>query len=162
MVSKRITLGGVTYRYVITPNPKAGNKEEDEFLYLLTTLQSPKTAISQYAIRWQIEVLFRHLKSNGFDLESTRVEGKYKREVMMQILGLVYLLAIREGLRFYQRCPKAKQWKMDYARGVKTLVHSVFRQGLCILMGKIYSLDNMIRYLASILAKSKPPKWAHV
>lgn len=162
LVSKRITLGGVTYRYVITRNPKAGNKDEDEFLYLLTTLESAKTAVSQYAIRWQIEVLFRHLKSNGFDLESTRVEGKYKREVMMQILCLVYLLAIREGFRFYERCPKAKQWKMDYARGVKTLVHSVFRQGLCILMGKVYSLHNMIRYLAAILAKPKPPKWAHV
>lgn len=161
-VSKLIMLGGVTYRYVITRNPKFGGKDEDEFLFLLTTLSSAKTAISQYSVRWQIEVLFRHLKSNGFDLESTRVEGKYKREVMMQILCLVYLLAIREGLLFYRRCPKAKQFKRDYARGVKTLVHSVFRQGLSILMPKIASLDNMIRYLASILAKSKPPKWGHV
>jgi len=162
LVSKLIKLGGQIYRYVITRNPKAGSKDEDEFLYLLTTLPSAKTAVSQYAVRWQIEVLFRHLKSNGFDLESTRVEGKYKREVMMQILCLVYLLAIREGLLFYQRCPKARQVKMDYARKVKTLVHSVFRQGLCILMQRVASLDNMIRYLASILAKANLPKWGHV
>lgn len=161
-VSKLICLGGRAYRYVITRNAKAGGKGEDEFLYLLTTLPSAKTAISQYVDRWQIEVLFRHLKSNGFDLESTRVEGKYKREVMMQILCLVYLLAIREGLLFYQRCPKAKQFKIDYGRRVKTLVHSVFRQGLSILMSKIHSLDNMIRYLAAILANSKPPEWGHV
>ncbi|HMB63781.1 MAG TPA: transposase [Eudoraea sp.] len=161
-ISKPITLGGVNYRYVITRNPKAGGKGEDEFLYLLTTLSSAETAISQYALRWQIEVLFRHLKSNGFDLESTRVEGKYKREVMMQMLCLVYLLAIREGLLFYQRYPKARQVKMDYARKVKTLVHSVFRQGLCILMQRVASLDNMIRYLASILAKANLPKWGHV
>lgn len=63
-VSKLITLGGVTYRYVITRNLKAGGKDEDEFLYLLTTLNSVGTAINQYALRWQIEVLFRHLKSN--------------------------------------------------------------------------------------------------
>ena len=157
-VSKLITLGGVTCRYVITRNLKADGKEEEEFLYLLTTL----IAISQYALGWQIEVLFRHLKSNGFDLESTRVEGKYKREVMMQTLCPVYLLAIHEGPLFYRRCPKAKQFKMDYGRGVKTLVYSVFRQGLCILIRKIASLDNMIRYLASILVKSKPPKWGHV
>lgn len=161
-ISKLITLGGVSYRYVITRNPKAGSKGEDEFLHLLTTLTSAQTAISQYALRWQIEVLFRHLKSNGFDLESTRVEGKYKREVMMQILGLVYLLAIREGLLFYRRCPKARQVKMDHRRKVKTLVHSVFRQGLCILMSKINDLENMIRYLTAILAKAKPPIWGHV
>jgi hypothetical protein len=90
------------------------------------------------------------------------VEGKYKREVMMQILCLVYLLAIREGLLLYERCPKAKQFKMDYGRGVKTLVHSVFRQALCILMRKLASLDNTIRYLASILANAKTPKCGHV
>lgn len=162
VISKLICLGGQIYRYAITRNPKAGRKDEDEFVYLLTSLTSAKTAVSQYTLRWQIEVLFRHLKSNGFDLESTRVEGKYKREVMMQILCLIYLLAIREGLQFYQRYPKARQFKMDYVRQVRTLVHSVFRQGLCILMNKIYSLDKMIPYLDNILDGSKPPEWGHV
>ena len=81
---------------------------------------------------------------------------------MMQILCLIYLLAIREGLQFYQRYPKARQFKMDYVRQVRTLVHSVFRQGLCILMNKIYSLDKMIPYLDNILDGSKPPEWGHV
>lgn len=161
-VSKVIGLGGRAYRYVITRNPKAGTKGEDEFVYLLTTLPSGATAVSQYTQRWQIEVLFRHLKSNGFDLESTRVEGKYKRGVMMQILCLVYLLAIREGLLFYERCPNARQLKMNYGRGIKILVHSVFRQGLCLLMAKIYSLNNIFAYLAAILVNAKPPDWSHV
>jgi hypothetical protein len=91
LVSKLVEIGGCEYRYIIVRNPKAGHPEEDDFVYFLTSLSNAKYAAGQYSVRWQIEVTFRHLKSNGFNLEEMRVEGKDKKELMMTTLSTAVL-----------------------------------------------------------------------
>lgn len=162
LVSKLVEIGGCEYRYIIVRNPKAGHPDEDDFVYFLTSLTNAKYAAEQYSVRWQIEVTFRHLKSNGFNLEEMRVEGKEKKELMMAILSMVFAIMVAEGAKFYRSNPKARQQKKDHRRGVITLVHSTFRQGYSITLKSLSTLDRAARYLNRIFKKAKPIKWAHV
>ncbi len=161
-VSKPIVLGGQTYRYVIARNSKAGHPNEDDYIYFLTSLKNGAWAAKQYPYRWQIEVTFKHLKSNGFDLEKMRVEGVGKHELMMAIVSMLFAIMVLEGTKFYRDNPRAKQVKEDHCRGKITLVHSTFRQGYDIATKYLTSLKTAIRYLNRIFRSAKPLRWTHV
>ena len=66
--------------------------------------------------------MFRHHKSNGFDLESLHVAKGYKICMMMAALVLAYCLAVSYGLKLYKRKIKCKK------HGSAEI--SVFRWGL--------------------------------
>lgn len=76
------------------PNPK------EPLVYLLTTLENPFKAANAYLQRWQIECCFKHLKSNGFNLEETALKGKAKIELLMALSLTAYAIATDKGLRF--------------------------------------------------------------
>jgi hypothetical protein len=110
-VSERILIQGLSCYYIICRNPKAGHPKEDEFVFLLTSLLNRTTAAKAYAFRWEIEVSFRHLKTNGCNLEDMSVEGPEKRELMFAILNLLFVICIREGEQFYRLNPRSRQVK---------------------------------------------------
>lgn len=161
-ISKRITIDGLPYYYVICRNPKADHPEEDEFIFLLTSLFNRMLAADAYALRWQIEVSFRHLKTNGFNLEDMRVEGPQKRELMFAILNLLFVICIREGEKFYREYPSSKQVKIDHVAGVVRVVHSVFRQGLAILLTVMPDRTTSCRYLKRFWRRKHHLEWAFV
>lgn len=74
---------------------------EVDLLRLITTLR-PAQAVKYYGYRYRIEPMFRHLKSNGFDLESLHVQKAYKVQMMMAALVLAYTLAVVYGLKKYK------------------------------------------------------------
>lgn len=92
-----------------------------ELLRLITTL-CPAKAVEYYGYRYKIESMFRHLKSNGFDLESLQVEKAYKIRMMMAALVLAYCLAVSYGLKQYKQKIKCRK------HGSPEI--SVFRWGL--------------------------------
>jgi hypothetical protein len=153
---------GIPYYYVICRNPKADHPEEDEFVFLLTSLLNRNSAAAAYAYRWQIEVSFRHLKTNGFNLEDMRVEGPEKRELMFAILNLLFVICIREGEQFYRHHPESHQTKMDHKAGVVRIVHSTFRQGLAILLRVLPRLATTCRYLMRFLQRKHHLEWVFV
>lgn len=73
-----------TYRYVVLRNPMAIHPEKDEFVFLVTSLTSATLTDRHYQVRWQIDVTFKHLLSNHFDLEAMRVEVADKRNFLKQ------------------------------------------------------------------------------
>lgn len=162
MISKRIIMGNAAWYYIIIRNPKAGHPNEDEFIFLLSSWYNRTAAAQAYARRWSIEVTFRHLKSNGFRLEDMRLEGRAKREVVMAMLNLVFVLCVIEGRKFYQRNPRSKQTKTDHRTGRITIVHSTFRQGLCRVLATFTNLAKLTRRLAQIYRREPPPDWAFV
>ena len=162
LVSKVVELGGETYRYIIVRNPKADPPDEDDYVYFLTSLNNARFAAAQYSTRWQIEVTFKHLKSNGFDLEKMRLEGTDKRELMMAILSMLFAIMVHEGRMFYRKKPSARQTKMDHQRGKITLVCSVFRQGYAITKAKLQNIGHLFKYIGRVLNKAKPLVWSHV
>lgn len=161
-VSKLIELFGGTYRYVVLRNPKVDHPKEDEFVFLLTSLTSATLADKHYRVRWQIEVTFKHLKSNGFDLEAMRVEGADKRNFLMLMVSIAFIMMAARGNRFYKKFPKSRQTKMDHQRGVVTLVHSVFRTGMAEMMKILAKPRALLKYLVTKIPKRKVLPWVHV
>ena len=161
-VSKRILIQELPYYYIICHNPKAGHAKEDEFVFLLTSLLNRTTAAAAYSFRWEIEVSFRHLKTNGFNLEDMRVEGAQKRELMFAILNLLFVICIREGERFYRLNPQSRQVKTDHNAGVVRVVHSTFRQGLAVLLRVLPKLVTTCHYLKQFWKRKHQLEWAFV
>ena len=148
-VAKKIILGGRELHYIIVKNPRPD--AEEELVYLLTNWTSPTQAARMYALRWQIEVCFRQLKSNGLDLEKMNVEGKEKRHLMMAVAVFIYILAIREGMLEEYRQGHAILFKKDKRTGFDYRAISVFRKGISILRRSFLNIRGFIRYLKLIV-----------
>lgn len=119
VIWKKFALQGHTYYYVLrTYRSRTG---KIEYLRLISSI-APALAIEYYGYRYRIETMFKHLKSNGFDLESLHVQKAYKVRMMMAALVLAYTLAVSYGLQQYKRHIAIK--KHGYAE------MSVFRYGL--------------------------------
>lgn len=145
-VSKMICLSGMELHYIILKNPRP--KADDELIFMISNLPSPTQAARLYEWRWQIEVCFKHLKSNGINLEQMNVRGKEKRHLMMAMAVLVYCLAIREGL--IEEYKKGVRMVLDKASGFYYRAISVFRKGMSILNRKARNTAQFIRYLQKI------------
>lgn len=96
------------------------------FLVSNTTLK-PREIINLYAKRWKIEPFFRDLKDGryGFGLEGTHIKSTERRDRLMLILALAYLLLVVLG-------DAGEQIGFDRklkVNTVKTRTHSLFRQG---------------------------------
>ena len=94
---KTFNLNGEAYFFVITAyKDRNGNIE---MLRLVRTLSNPYKAVELYKLRYRIESLFKHLKSNGFDLEVLHLQSARKVRLMMALLVLAYTLSIIYGLK---------------------------------------------------------------
>jgi hypothetical protein len=62
--------------------------------------------------------MFRHLKSNGFELESLHVEKAYKVKMMMAALVLAYCLSVVYGLKKYKRKVMIKKYDSPEMRSL--------------------------------------------
>lgn len=148
-VSKRIKLDGLELQYIILKNPRPD--AEDELIYLVSDLNSPTQAARIYAFRWSIEVCFKHLKQNGFNLEKMSVRGKEKRHLMMVVAVLVYILAIREGLIEEDSLKNKVLHKKDKYTGYYYRAISVFRKGISVLFRKLVNWKRFTQYLKDII-----------
>lgn len=74
-----------------------------EILRLITTIAYAPKAVDLYKLRYRIESLFKHLKSNGFDLEALHLQSSRKIRLMMALVVLAYTLSIVYGLKGYKK-----------------------------------------------------------
>lgn len=145
IVKKQVFIGGEAYTMVMMPNPKHDAKEP--VLIFLTTLPDAKKAAELYVKRWKIECLFRHLKTNGYNLEDINLRDAGKNLLMFAIVATAYVLAIREGLK-----RQAKISMNLYADGSKWPETSIFREGLAIITGICYRFVEFLKYVFKALA----------
>jgi hypothetical protein len=93
-------------------------------------------------------VRFKHLKSNGFDLEELHVQKEYKVQMMMAALVLAYTLAVVKGLKKYKRKIALKK------HGSPEM--SVFRYGLDLWQNHLQSfvlfLYQLLEYFRRCLS----------
>lgn len=148
--AKTIQIQGVDYTFAVFKNPK---KDADEpLVYFLSTLENKKQIFRAYPIRWTIETCFKHLKSNGFNLEDINFKDTDKILLMMAIVVFAYVVSIYEGLKWYS--VKKKVFKV-YKSGKVYLAVSVFRKGLSCLSQKIGNLRKFIFYLTHVFKGKK-------
>lgn len=161
-VSKQIEILGEAYSFVIFKNPKTeGVKKEDTLIYYLSTLKNKAKIIALYPTRWKIECCFKHLKTNGFNLEEVNLGTTEKIKMMMAILVFLYAICIDQGIKEFESGLKKSDYK-KYKNGKITLSKSIFRIGLARVQGKFTDLKSFFTFLGNLLHHAKPPVWVHV
>lgn len=130
-------------------NPKYDPKEP--YIYFISDLQDARAIANHYLKRWKIECCFKHLKTNGFNIEDINLKTDEKIELMMGILAMVYILAVRKGSLSHKRKPIP--WK-KYSNGKKYLSISIFRLGMAIIQTLFTKIIKLLEYIGSQL---KPP-----
>ncbi len=153
--SHQIVLAGDYIAQIIVLENTALQPDEP-FLYLITNVDDIEQAAQLYRMRWKIECCFKHLKTNGFNLENQAFTAPHKIELLMSILVLVYAMAIYEGVIIYQtEQVKTKTYKVKDNKGQIHLVFypekSVFRAGLAFIEDLILDIKKLIEYLHNIV-----------
>lgn len=150
-VGKDIMIQEKKFKFVILKNPKPDANEP--LIYLLSSLEeAPAKIAAHYPLRWQIETCFKHLKSNGFNLEEINLEEEKRSRLMMAVVVFAYMLSIHEGLKEYKKVPEK-----NYKNGLRTKAYSVFRSGLDKLNSFCLNLSTFFKYLIDNLINKMPP-----
>ena len=112
--------------------PNTGTRDKEPYIYLFTSLDDPGQAGEYYRLRWTIECCFRHLKTNGFDLEQQGFKHGHQLEIVMAVLTLLYVLCVVGGSlqQDVETLAKGKPAMKKYANGKVYRQRSLFRTGL--------------------------------
>ena len=139
-------LGNTLYTFVMIKNPKYDPKEP--YIYFISDMQDAKAIANHYLKRWKIECCFKHLKTNGFNIEDINLKADHKIELMMGILAMVYIMAVREGLLSNNRKPIRMK---KYKNGKSYLSISIFRMGMAIIQMLFTKYNKLIKYIGDQL-----------
>lgn len=140
-VSKKIELEGMSLTFVVIKNQQANAQEK--LLYLLSNLENALLISQAYKLRWLIEYCFKHMKSNGFDVEELSFKDKDKIRLLLAVVMVAYCLSIHQGLKFDKTVKRKKYVNQTTARTV-----SVFRNGLDQLSSQIYQLALFLDFIS--------------
>jgi len=104
----------------------SGTKSSDGSLVIIATNSKIETSLKDYAKRWEIETLFKCLKSSGFNFEDTHLRNIERINKLMALLSIAFCWAYLVG-----------DWKHK-KNPIKLKTHgrkerSIFRLGLDIL-----------------------------
>ena len=108
---------------------------------IVVTNRNPRTALWAYAKRWQIECLFKALKSSGFDFEATHLKHLERIDTLLTVVSLAFLWALKVG-EFVHRQLKPIPTK-THGRKQKSL----FRTGLDHLRHSLANSTTKKHYL---------------
>lgn len=75
----------------------AGARLEGGEYLIVVTNRNPKQALVSYAKRWQIECLFKALKSSGFDFQATHLHHLERLNTLLVVVTLAFLWALKVG-----------------------------------------------------------------
>lgn len=128
-----------TYRLWMVSNEQTGDKEP--LVYLLTSLLSTVNGAELYKYRWKIEYCFKHLKTNGFNLEDLNLKDINKVRLLVALVILAYVICIYEA--FTSRLQKPVR-KKKYKDGSCYDEISLFKQGASIAKQAFCSLIELL------------------
>lgn len=157
-IAKYIQIENEIYLFVMYENPNPQADKEDKMLFFLSSLNKKEQVIKSYPLRWTIECCFKHLKSNGFNLETINVKGHAKENLMMTILVFLYTFSVVQGLKEYIKSNKIfKKYKSEKT----SLAVSVFKKGNDKLLSTLKNTAVFYQMLIKSLLE-KPPKWVYL
>lgn len=157
-VYQAISIDGRDYYYVVVPNTKKGVKKSDMWVRFVSNIADLQTIRKTYQQRWQIEVFFKHCKTNGFNLEDMNVTQTNKVMLMVAIVGCAYVLAIREGILENEKRPIKMQWYAKQGKAYKR--KSIFTLGYEQLETHIFDLNDLIQRIKDGLSNQSIPDYS--
>ncbi|MBK8922365.1 MAG: hypothetical protein IPM81_12820 [Saprospirales bacterium] len=134
-------------QFVMLPNPKAD--AEEPTLIFLTTPPNAQKAAHLYAKRWKIECLFRHLKTNGYNLEDLNLKEPPNKSLLMMkpllppLISWLFAKAGNDDDEFQPSATKTEAKQPEV---------SIFREGLAILTSKCFHFIEFLCYVFTILS----------
>lgn len=93
-------------------------------LLIIASLQKHNKALAIYKQRWQIETMFRALKTSGFNIENTHLTDINRLEKLLAIIFMAFIWAYLTGLYIHKKIKKIRVLK--HGRKAK----SFFKYGL--------------------------------
>ena len=150
--SSLVAINGFIFRLWIL---KTDNRHEP-LIYILTTILNKRHTPALYRFRWKIETLFKHLKTNGYNLEALRMTNLDKIRLLLSMVTLAYIIAILTALDERKKDPVKKK---HYKNGTSFDVVSVFKQGQSLLKQSFITLRGFlerIQFLKVTLAVPIP------
>lgn len=148
VIKKQVMLDGSCYTIVMMPNPKT-NAEEGVLIFATTRPDARKAAFS-YVKRWKIECMFKHMKTNGYNLEEHNLKDTGKNLLLMAIVATAYILAVMQGHK------RRKQIAIQrYNDQTETLETSWFRYGLTYLTTQCFDFLRFIKFVFACLNPKK-------
>lgn len=153
-VFKKFQIKEHTYSVVIVKNDKEDPKEP--LIYFISTLDDKRQILDGYRIRWRIENCFKHLKTNGFNLEDLNLRTDAKLLMMFAIVIMAYVLSIYLGLE------NKNEYMKKYKDKSKNLSVSYFRQGLSILKSIAWNFKKFKEFLINLFKKTHQGDWLYV
>jgi hypothetical protein len=148
----QIELEGQLYTLTARRNPDPKAEREDRILIFLSTWP-PQEAVAicqTYRLRWKIECCFKHLKTNGFNLEDLNLKCDEKIELLFGLTAACYALALLHGeIEQIKNPTKLK----NYPKSKKTWPEiSTFRRGLISFERNIDSVQRFLEKLIEIVS----------
>lgn len=103
---------------------KIKDKDGKPELQILVSYCDAKEAIEMYRKRWQVETLFKGLKSSGFDIEGSHVRDRGRMSNLFSIIMIAYVWCYLVGIYIHENI-----------KPIKVLAHgrravSLFKYGL--------------------------------
>jgi hypothetical protein len=146
-INQSITLSGKREIYgqkvIVIAMKILNDKGKPEYVIIAST-KSGQQALERYRKRWNIESMFKHNKTDGFNLEDTHLKSTQKMEVLFRIMGLAYLLTIETGALIEQLLP-VKMLKHGYRS------KSLFKKGLEIIIQILDETKISLNKLLTVL-----------
>lgn len=120
--------------YNMLDNPRmfiVGKKLKDEFLIICSNVHDYKRVLKIYRQRWDIERLFRNMKTQGFNLENTHMKDLQRLAKLMVLLAIAILFSSIVGLT--QKC--------SFKKTVNAPLYSYFTRGFRALKNTALTYD---------------------
>jgi hypothetical protein len=108
-----------------------GKRIKNEYLIICSNIQNKELVLKTYQQRWDIERLFRNMKTQGFNLENTHMQDLNRLSKLMCIVTIVILWTSIVGLT--QSC--------QFKKTVSSSLYSLFTMGLRWLKNRLLIFD---------------------
>lgn len=145
-----ITLAGCRLFYVAFPDAKHKHKAA----CFITHHGDPSWVYQAYGRRWSIEVFFKRVKTDGFNLEDLGVTHIDRLRVMMAVVSFAYVLALKQG------CIEAEKKPIPIKKNRKTGQRwpsvSVFRLGYRWLRRSKKTVREFIKHIFRFIQRTEP------
>lgn len=120
---------------------KMENDLKEPLIYVLTNILAKRNTPKLYKLRWRIESLFKHLKTNGYNLEDLRITNLCKIRLIFSMVVLAYIMSILMALDERKTKPSQKKTYKD-GRSFDTI--SVFKQGQSLIKQRFITLSQFL------------------
>ena len=100
---KHVTVNGIKC-YLTACRVKA--KDGKTQLQIIVSSKKDKCLIETYKGRWQIETMFKALKTSGFNIEDTHLNQKDRLAKLLTIVMIAYTWAYKTGIYLHEKITK--------------------------------------------------------